>query len=116
MDSKKFVRVLHLRDVAWGPGEETGANVPGYSGGAAAVWLFRVWIFCSRGSLTPVAAPNVSPNVFLSRGVVFGFEKERSCTAFEGCGLRARCENRGQRTRLKWRLCRRVVVSGLDFL
>ena len=26
--------------------------------------LFRSWIFCSRGSLTPVAAPNVSPNDF----------------------------------------------------
>jgi hypothetical protein len=24
-------------------------------------------VFCSRGSLTPVAAPNVSPNVFFSR-------------------------------------------------
>ena len=28
--------------------------------------LFRIRIFCSRGSLTPVAAPNVSPNDFLS--------------------------------------------------
>jgi hypothetical protein len=27
-----------LRDVAWGPSVETGANVPGYSGGGAA-WL-----------------------------------------------------------------------------
>ena len=27
---------------------------------------FRVWGFCSRGSLTPVAAPNASPNVFLA--------------------------------------------------
>jgi hypothetical protein len=49
---------------------ETGASVPGYSGGLAAAWLFRIRIFCSRGSLTPVAAPNafpnVSPNVFLA--------------------------------------------------
>ena len=55
---------------------ETGASVPGYSGGVAAAWLFRVWIFCSRGSLTPVAAPNVSPNDFLAgdrmRGSGFG--------------------------------------------
>jgi hypothetical protein len=28
--------------------------------------LFRMRIFCSRGSLTPVAAPNASPNVFLA--------------------------------------------------
>ena len=28
--------------------------------------LFRIRIFCSRGSLTPVAAPNASPNVFLA--------------------------------------------------
>jgi len=27
---------------------------------------FRIRIFCSRGSLTPVAAPNASPNVFLA--------------------------------------------------
>jgi hypothetical protein len=45
---------------------ETGASVPGDSGGLAAAWLFRIRIFCSRGSLTPVAAPNVSPNVFLA--------------------------------------------------
>ena len=25
-----------LKDVAWGPSEETGATVPGYSGGLAA--------------------------------------------------------------------------------
>ena len=30
--------------------------------------LFRIRIFCSRGSLTPVAAPNASPNVFLAWG------------------------------------------------
>jgi hypothetical protein len=24
----------------------------------AAAWLFRIWVYCSRGSLTPVAAPN----------------------------------------------------------
>jgi hypothetical protein len=32
--------------------------------GLAAAPLFWVWLFCSRGSLTPVAAPNVSPNDF----------------------------------------------------
>ena len=30
--------------------------------------LFRIGVFCSRGSLTPVAAPNASPNVFLAGG------------------------------------------------
>ena len=35
----------------------------------------------------------------------------RWCTAFEGCGLRAKCGNRGDRTRLQWRLGCRVVVS-----
>jgi hypothetical protein len=40
------------------PCEETGAIVPGYSGGLAAAWLFCIWVFFSRGSLTPVAAPN----------------------------------------------------------
>ena len=55
-----------LRDVAWGPSVETGAGVPGYSAALPPAWLFRIWIFCSRGSLTPVAAPNASPNVFLA--------------------------------------------------
>jgi hypothetical protein len=45
---------------------KTGATVPGYSGGFAAAWLFRVWIFCSRGSLTLVTAPNFSPNDLLA--------------------------------------------------
>ena len=35
-DSKKRIRILVLRDVAWGPSVETGAGVPGYSGGFAA--------------------------------------------------------------------------------
>ena len=46
----------------WKPGPTYPATV--------AAWppapLFRIRIFCSRGSLTPVAAPNVSPNVFLA--------------------------------------------------
>jgi hypothetical protein len=29
-----------LRGVAWGPSVETGAGVPGYSGGLAAAWGF----------------------------------------------------------------------------
>ena len=32
-----------------GPSVETGAGVPGYSGGLAAAWCFRFWIFCSWG-------------------------------------------------------------------
>jgi hypothetical protein len=47
---------------------ETGASVPGYSGGLAACAGVSDPDFCSRGSLTPVAAPNVSLNVFLGRG------------------------------------------------
>ena len=49
---------------------ETGATVPGYSGVAASppASLARIRIYCSRGSLTPVAAPNASPNDFLGRG------------------------------------------------
>ena len=38
---------------------ETGATVPGYSGGLAACVVVSYLDFCSRGSLTPVAAPNV---------------------------------------------------------
>jgi hypothetical protein len=35
-DAKKRIRIRVLRDVAWGPMVETGAGVPGYSGGLAA--------------------------------------------------------------------------------
>jgi hypothetical protein len=58
--------------------------------------FFRIRIFCSRGSLTPVAAPNASPNVFW-HGT--GCEEADSEPCPEGCGLRASCGNRDQRTR-----------------
>ena len=48
----------------WKPGPTYPATVAALPSAP----LFRIRIFCSRGSLTPVAAPNVSPNVFLSRG------------------------------------------------
>ena len=35
-DSNHCVRIGDLRDVAWGPIVETGADVPSYSGGVAA--------------------------------------------------------------------------------
>ena len=35
-DAEKRIRSRVLRDVAWGPSVETGASVPGYSGGLAA--------------------------------------------------------------------------------
>ena len=35
-DAKKRFQIRVLRDVAWGPRVETGAGVPGYSGGFAA--------------------------------------------------------------------------------
>jgi hypothetical protein len=60
----KRIWIRVLRDVAWGPSEETGAGVAGYSGGLAAWVVVAYPDFCSRGSLTPVAAPNVSPNEF----------------------------------------------------
>ena len=48
----------------WKPG-------PPYPATAAALppapW-FRIRIFCSRGLLTPVAAPNASPNICLAWG------------------------------------------------
>ena len=52
---------------------ETGANVPSYSGGVAALLgdSYRV---------------------------------------FEGCGLSAKCENRGQRPQLQWRRRRLIWV------
>ncbi len=40
-DSNEGVRIRCLRDVAYRPIVETGASVPGYSGGLAAAWLFR---------------------------------------------------------------------------
>ena len=38
----------------------------------------------------------------------------RSDPCFEGCGLGAKCGNRGHRTRLQWRLGRRLVISEPD--
>jgi hypothetical protein len=100
--------------------------------------LFRVRIFCSRGSLTPVAAPNV----FLARGPAAEKRFRNRCLRdvasrpsvetgtnvpgysgglaacvvvsdprLDGCGPQAKCGNRGRRTQLQWRLGRRVVVS-----
>ena len=34
--AEKRIRIRVWRDVAWGPSVETGASVPGYSGGLAA--------------------------------------------------------------------------------
>jgi hypothetical protein len=81
---------MSLRDVAWGPRVETGTNVPSYSGGVAAALWFRIRVFCSRGSLTPVAAPNVSPNDFLAGDRATGCEEADSDLCFEGCGLGAK--------------------------
>ena len=69
-----------------------------------------VRLFCSRGSLTPVA----TPDVFFEEGT--GYVEADLNPCFEGCGLGATCGNRGQRTRLQRRLGRRVVVSYPDFL
>jgi hypothetical protein len=46
----------------WKPGPAYPATVAALP---PAPW-FRIRIFCSRGSLTPVAAPNAFANVFLA--------------------------------------------------
>ena len=58
--------------------------------------------------------PNVSLNDFFSRGLGKGFETVGLCPGFEGCGLGAKCGNRGHRPRLQRRLCRlcRCLVFG----
>ena len=68
MDAKRWFRIRGLIDVAWGPIMETGASVPGYRAASPPALRFRTRIFCSRRSLTPVAAPNASPNVFWAEG------------------------------------------------
>ena len=77
----------------WKPGPAYPATVAAL----APMSLFRLRIFCSRGSLTPVAAPNVSPNDFFWHVAGCGEADSEPC--LEGCGLRASCGNRGQRTR-----------------
>ncbi len=61
----------------------------------------------------PEGTPHRSPHrTSFEEGT--GFVEAVSDLCFEGCGLSATCENRGRRTRLQWRLGRRVVVSELD--
>jgi hypothetical protein len=52
------------RGQLWKPGPAYPATVAA----SPPAQRFRIRIFCSRGSLTPVAAPNASPNVFLVWG------------------------------------------------
>ncbi len=40
-----WFRIRVLRDVAWGPSVETGANVPSYSGGVAALLVDSYRVF-----------------------------------------------------------------------
>jgi hypothetical protein len=115
-DAKKRIRICVLKDVAWGPRVKAGTSVPSYSGGVAAAWWFRIRVFCGRGSLTPVAAPNVSPNDFLAGDRATGCEEADSDLCFEGCGLGATCESRDQRAQLQRRRGRRVVVSDSGLL
>ena len=68
-----------LRDVAWGPVVETGASVPGYSRGAERLSERLTERFFGMG-----------PDA----------EKRIRSHGLEGCGLGAKCGNRGQRTRL----------------
>ena len=69
---------LVLRDVARRPSVETGASGPGYSGGAQRLYER---LFGRR------------PDA----------KKRFRSHCFEGCGLKAKCGNRGQRTRLQRR-------------
>ena len=41
-DANQRFCIRFLRDVACRPNVKTGANVPSYSGGGAAVWWFRI--------------------------------------------------------------------------
>ncbi len=50
-DANQCVRIRRLKDVAWGPNVETGAGVPGYSGGLAA--CARVSFFFVAGVADP---------------------------------------------------------------
>jgi hypothetical protein len=76
--------------------------------------MFRIRIFCSRGSLTPVAVPNASPNVF--------FEEMPGCVeadadpCFEGCGLRPSVETGASVPGYSGGFAAWVVVSDSDFL
>jgi hypothetical protein len=36
-DTNQWIRICGLKDVAWGPSVKTGASVPSYSGGLAAL-------------------------------------------------------------------------------
>ncbi len=65
-----MVRICDLKDVAWGPGVETGVSAPSYSGGFA-VWLGVLdagWgCFLSLGALTP-EPPGVTSGDGYDRG------------------------------------------------
>jgi anti-sigma factor RsiW len=131
-DSDPWFRIRRLRDVAWGPVVETGAGVPGYSGGLAAAWWFRMLVFFVAGVADPGAARSL-PRSWI-RPWRRAPRRTSHRTFFESCSnapdsdpwFRIRClrdvawgasrGNRGRRTRLQRRLGRRVVVSSLDFL
>jgi hypothetical protein len=76
--------------------------------------LFRIRIFCSRGSLTPVAAPNVSPNVFFEE--MTGCVEADADPCFEGCGLRPSVETGASVPGYSGGFAAWVVVSDSDFL
>ena len=66
--AKKRIRSRVLRDVAEGQVWKPGPAYPATVAALPPAPRFRIRIFCSRGSLTPVVAPNASPNVFLAWG------------------------------------------------
>ena len=60
------MREIRLSGSEGGVGQSNAPSLPLSVAAWPPVPLFWVRIFCSRGSLTPVAAPNASPNVFLA--------------------------------------------------
>ena len=56
-------RIRVLRDVACRPSVKTGANVPSYSGGFAALLVDSYWVFegCGLGAIVSSVAGGVDP-------------------------------------------------------
>ena len=83
---------------------ETGASDPSYSGGVAACAVFSYWDFLEPWVADPGRGAERLTERLFEQGTGCGEAVSELC--LEGCGLRATCGNRGQRTRLQWRLCR----------
>ena len=69
-----------------------------------------MWLRATVSSVAGGADPGRGAERFSERfcWLGTGYESVDSYLWFEGCGLGAKCENRGQRPQLQWRLCRLV--------